>query len=180
MIDPKVKETLINSITEINAERKAWCDAHGVPMPEPIETLDLIMKKEFALQILKGEKNVEFRSVTQHYQSRLFDKKLGAFLDKHTDNEEIMGQCGMWGYCDELRPVKTIHFHNYNNDWYLDVEVLYNGYAIANKEGAESLHLYDCYDLDVLVEELDKKNEEERPVFFIFIISKVIATNLEV
>lgn len=180
MIDPKVKKALINSITEINAERKAWCDTHGVPMPEPIETLDLIMKKEFALQILKGEKNVEFRSVTQHYQNRLFDKKLGAFLDKHTDNEEIMEQCGMWGYCDELRPVKTIHFHNYNNDWYLDVEVLHNGYAIANKEDAESLHLYDCYDLDALVEELDKKNEEERPVFFIFIISKVVATNLEV
>ena len=107
-------------------------DTHGVPMPEPIESLDLILKKEFALQILKGEKNVEFRSMTQHYMNRLFDKKLGDFLDKHADNAEIVAEYGMWGNCDELRPVKSIHFHNYNNDWYLDVEVLHNGYAITN------------------------------------------------
>jgi len=180
MIDPQIKKTLLNSIAEINAERKAWCDTHGVPMPEPIESLDLILKKEFALQILKGEKNVEFRSMTQHYMNRLFDKKLGDFLDKHADNAEIVAEYGMWGNCDELCPVKTIHFHNYNNDWYLDVEVLYNGYAIANKEGAESLHLYDCYDLDDLVEELDQKDEVDRPVFFTFIISKVLAINLVV
>ena len=36
------------------------------PMPEPVECLNLIMKRENALAIINGEKKVEFRAYTQH------------------------------------------------------------------------------------------------------------------
>ena len=56
MIDSDLKDKYIQSIKEVEGFRKEWCDAHGAPMPRRIDCLDLIMKKEFALQILDGTK----------------------------------------------------------------------------------------------------------------------------
>ena len=54
MVDELVIADIEENKKEIYGRRKAWCDAHGAPMPEPIECLDLIMRKEFALRILQG------------------------------------------------------------------------------------------------------------------------------
>ncbi len=67
MVDELVIADIEENKKEIYGRRKAWCDAHGALMPEPIECLDLIMRKEFALRILQGKKNVELRDCTDHF-----------------------------------------------------------------------------------------------------------------
>lgn len=179
MIDEKIKKILLDSCEEIQKEKVVWCKQHNAPLPEPIEVLNLIMKKDNALRILKGDKNVEYRAYTSHYAERLFDKSVGDFAEKHINDEWATEQMGMYGFLDELRPVKKIHFHNYSNSWFLDVEVLNNGYVIANKDGVETMNAFGDHELDALVADLEKKKENNRPVYFNFILGSVIETNLK-
>ncbi len=181
MVDELVIADIEENKKEIYGRRKAWCDAHGAPMPEPIECLDLIMRKEFALRILQGKKNVELRDCTDHYISRLYDRKITDFYELHKDDDEIAGQYGWLGYLDALRPVKTIHFHDYANTWYLDVEVLSNGITRVVKDDVEMLRdVFDFHELDALLLDCERKGQNDRPVFFDFSIKRIIATNLEV
>lgn len=181
MIDELVINDIEENKREINERRKAWCDEHGAPMPEPIECLNLVMKKGFAIQIIKGEKNVELRSCSTHYIERLYDKRITDFYERHKDDEEIAGQYGWLGYLDGLRPVKTIHFHDYANTWYLDVEVLTNGITRVVRDDVEMLQeAFGFHELDALLLDCERKRQNDRPMFFDFSIKRVIATNLEV
>ena len=84
------------------------------------------------------------------------------------------------GIVDPLRVVKTIHFHDYNNSWYLDCDVLVNDTCIVMKEDIDFLHeKYDSHDLDEMYEALELKKEKERPLFFFFVIDKVTETTLK-
>lgn len=180
MIDEVIIKEMEKAKAEIYANRKAWCDAHGAPMPEPIECLNLIMKKEFALQILRGEKNVEIRACSTHYTERLYDKNITDFYERHKDNETIADEYGWLGMLDGLRPVKKIHFHNYSNSWYLDVEVLDNGITSLVREDVEELQ--DCFgfhELDAILADYERKKQSDRPMFYDFVIKKVLGTNLE-
>lgn len=47
------------------------------------------------------------------------------FLDKHKDDEEVQ-QALEKGFIEPLRIVRAIHFHNYANDWYMDIECTAN------------------------------------------------------
>ena len=180
MIDELIIKNVETAKSEIYAERKAWCDAHGAPMPEPIDCLNLIMKKEFALQILRGEKNVELRACSTHYSERLYDKKITDFYERHKDDEEVANEYGWLGYLDGLRPVKKIHFHNYSNTWFLDVEVLSNGVTRVVKDDVATLQdLFGFHELDSLLADCERKKQADRPMFFDFSIKRVIDTNLE-
>lgn len=159
---------------------KEWREKVGAPMTREIEVLNLIMKKENALAILRGDKNVEYRPLTQHYMDRLTDYKIGDFYERNKENKEIADEFCHWGMLDDLRPVKTIHFHNYTNSWYLDVEVLSNDYCIADDETLGTMNeVYDDHELDELIRKLDKEKVVERPMYYYFAIKKVIDTNLK-
>ncbi len=147
------------------------------PEAKPIECLNLIMKREFAEQILRGEKKVELRAFSEHYYNRLYDKDVLAWLDEHADDPQFKG----FEPCvSALRIVEKIHFHNYNNSWFLDVECPLNAYRFAVKRDAEYLNTeYGCDELLQLTKDFDKRKEQNRPMFFTFLLGKVLDTNLK-
>ena len=105
---------------EVNAVLDELIEVYGVEriIAEPIKVLNLIMKKEFAKQILEGTKEIEWRVFSPFYESRLIDDKVLEFKSLHLDNDDIT-------YCvSDIRHPKVIHFHNYNNSWMLDVECI--------------------------------------------------------
>ena len=94
---------------------------YDAPQPEPIQVLDLIMRREFAEAILKGEKKVEVRQCSDHYLNLLTDKKVDKWMDEHRD-EKGMDMEAFNAFMNAVRPVLKIHFHDYNKSWFLDVE----------------------------------------------------------
>lgn len=154
----------------INQEKKAFFEKYPeVKRSENIKCLDLLLKKEFAEAIIKGEKTVEFRNYSKHYQDRLYDKALLDYGDKNIPDED------MYDFVDFARPlrkVETIHFHT------LDVEVIDNWTVAVNKDEVENLQMdYDCHELDALLEDLEKQKAKGRPIFFYFALGKILSVS---
>ena len=159
---------------EFFAAYKQFHETHpDAPVAEGIECLNLIMKREYAEQILRGEKPLEFRNYSDFYQKRLIDKDAHEYLVAHKDDEEVMQ------FCDDIRQVKKIHFHNYNNSWFLDVECKYNDLFSVTKEEVEMLHdKFGVHDFDDDLEFYEKNHIRQRPYIFYFVIGEVLDTNL--
>jgi hypothetical protein len=140
--------------------------------PKPIECLDLIMKKQFAQQIINGEKKLEFRALSAHYANRLCDVGVNDFLNAHANDENAQE---IFALAQLIRPVKKIHFHNYSNSWHLDVECKSVDSVVCCRPDVEYLNeAFDCHELDKLCDELDARNEEKRPVYYFFECGDVI------
>lgn len=149
------------------------------PVAEPIECLDLIMRREFAEMILRGEKKVEFRDFSDHYANRLCDKEVRKYIDTKQDDDDFMVEVG--NFVSSMRPVKKIHFHNYNNTWFLDVSVTLNDVISCSDSDIEFLHEeFDCYELDEDNEYYGEQEDEEMPEWFYFVMGEVLDTNLTV
>jgi hypothetical protein len=143
--------------------------------PTPIDCLNLVMKKEFAEQIINGEKRVEFRPMTEHYVNRLTDDAVNDFINRHNDEEEFQKENVLGNFVQIVRPVKKIHFRNYNNSWYLDVECKSNDAICCVKSVIEWLNeTFDCHELDKLCADLDARNEENRPIFYAFELGEIL------
>lgn len=140
---------------------------------EPIESLNLIMRKEFAQQIIDGMKKVEFRAYSDNYVSRLYDKDVLKFMQMHKNEPDVLDMC------EPLRIVKNIHFHNYNNTWHLDVECTMNDVVGVTDEDVAFLQSeYGCHELDDVLAQQNAIKSERRPMYFYFVIGKVIDTDL--
>jgi hypothetical protein len=74
------------------------------------------MKKKFAKEILKGEKKIEWRPVSDHYVSRLIDSNVSEFINLHEAENDDVAFC-----ITDLRIPTVIHFYSYSNTWHLDV-----------------------------------------------------------
>ena len=160
------------------AERAKFFERHpDCPRPKPVECLNLIMRREFAEEILAGTKRVEIRSYSQHYVDRLYDKDVLAYEDKHWDDEVMRMQ--MIDFNDSVRAVKKIHFHNYNNSWFLDVECVDNNTVLLVDEQVKYLQdEYNCHEFDEELELLNRCHAEERPIYFFFAVGQILGTNL--
>lgn len=158
--------------------REAFFKAHpDCPKPKPIERLDLIMRKEFAKEILAGTKTVEIRNYTEHYCNRLYDKKVLQYEEEHWDDELMKLQ--MIDFNDSVRAVETIHFHDYGKTWYLDVECIDNNTVLIVDEQVEQLQEeYDCHEFDEMLADLNAQKATERPIFFYFAVGKILGTDL--
>ena len=165
-------------------EYEAQVKAFQVKYPDfkparDIEVLNLTMFRKNAKEILEGTKKVEYRAFSDHYVGRLFDRDVLKFLEKH-QNEEDVAKAQEDGIVDPLRVVRKIHFHNYNNTWFLDVNVEVNDSCILMKEDMDMLHeAYDSHDLDEMYKDMELKKEKERPMFFFFVMGNIIDTNLK-
>lgn len=142
-------------------------------MPEPIESLNLVMKKENALAILNGTKKVEYRAYSAHYCTRLIDAGVTKYMKLHAKDKDI-------DEVSPMRPVYALHFHDYNNSWFLDVECVENGWVGVNDEGVRDMQdTFGCHELDAENERLNAIGETKRPIYFYFAVGKVIGTNLQ-
>lgn len=162
-------------------QRKEFIETHtDCPTAEPIQRLDLIMKREWAEKILSGTKKVEFRDYTDYYCKRLFDSKVIAYIENNKSNEAIKAQIG--NFVNPLRRVNSIHFHNYNNTWFLDVEVTHNDFMRITKADVDFLRnkfgSYDCNE-ELKYYESKRVSEKQRPVYFYFVLGDIIDTNLK-
>ena len=160
----------VTTIEEFNQAKAEFLAKHPeLKLPKPIECLNLIMRKEFALEILNGTKTVEFRDLSEHYINRLIDKDTNNWMADHLDDDNAVN------LISDVRPVKRIHFHNYNNSWTLDVEVVNNDYcAVIDKDVKYLQQAFNCHELDELLNEYNQAEEEDRPIYFYFALGKVI------
>ena len=157
------------------AREKFFNETHPeAPLAKDIECLNLIMKREFAEQILAGTKKLEFRAYSDHYVKRLIDNDVADYIQRHINDDEVLM------FCSDIRQVKRIHFHNYSNSWHLDIECDYNDAFCINKRDIKYLNeTYDCHDYDRDLARFEAMGEVNRPWLFFFVCGKVISTNLK-
>ena len=171
-----MSELKFNTAEEFDAAREAYIKNHPEFIEaKDVECLNLPMKKEYALQILRGTKPLEFRAYSDFYISRLIDKRVSDFIDSHMDDDEVLM------FYNDIRQVKKIHFYNYAKTWYLDIECDFNDVFQLTRPDIEFLHSeYGVHDFDKDLEMFEQAGEEQRPFFFYFVCGKVLGTNLKV
>lgn len=149
---------------------EAFLDAHpDYPIPEEIECLNLLLKKEFALEIINGDKSVDFRTYSQHYCDRLYDKETENYIERHKGDAEVVK------WADSLREVLTIHFHDRGYTWSLKVNCNWQGLIWPSDEYIEMLHNdFGCYELDEMNRKLKREKATNYPLFFAFAIGDII------
>lgn len=161
-------------------EKREFLDKYPLcPVAEDIEVLNLLMLRKHANEILKGNKQVEFRCCDETRLNSLLDKNVLNFIKRHKDNEEVH-QAVEKGFIESLRMVNKIHFHNYSNSWYLDVECKANDTMTLIPSDVKFLQdNFNCHELDAILADLEARREKERPVYFWFALGDVIDTNLK-
>ena len=160
---------------EFAAARDEFFKTHPeAPIARDVECLNLIMKREYAEQILRGTKKLEFRAYSDHYVRRLIDPEVADYIGMHVNDEAVVM------FCNDIRQVKRIHFHNYSNSWFLDIECDYNDAFCINKRDIEFLQKeYGCHDFDKDLARFEALGTEQRPWLFYFVCGKVLGTNLK-
>ena len=134
--------------------------------PEPIPVLNLIMRREFAEEIVSGTKKLEFRDFSDFY--------CGKLLDKTNYDLQVTLPDDLKEACEIVRQVKSIHFHNYNNSWELDVECLSTFYFEISQTGLKYIQdFYNCHDYDEDAEYYSEVGGRP-PLLFAMAVGKIL------
>lgn len=159
-------------IKEYNAFYNKYPDC---PQAEVIESLNLIMKKEYAEAIKCGKKTVEFRDYSKFYADRIFNKAVSEYIAANQTNPDLRHALEK-GIVSSIKIVNNLHFHNYNNSWEMDVECISNGIISISPEDIHFIQeQFNCHDLDDMLS-VCKNYGDEPPLLFYFACGKVINT----
>lgn len=134
------------------------------------EAYALIMKKENALEILKGKKTVEFRDFTPKYEKMFTD------FEQIAKNQDLVA-AGRENEC--LPPFNTdieaIHFYPYNNSWHLDVLIDEIGVVDITEEGAKFLaDTFGCHEMDDQWQQFAHLPKDKIPFTFYLHIDEIV------
>lgn len=133
-----------------------------------VESYDLLMKKDNALDIISGKKTLEIRVFSNHYSMIFTDFEQ---LEKNNKLREV----GNDDDCVEpLKGIKYIHFHNYSNSWTLDVKIDEIGLSSMVEEDIEDLHDFDFHDYDNEWQQYKDKDIEDIPMFYWLHIKDIV------
>lgn len=140
---------------------------------EEEEALPLIMRKEFAQQIIDGTKKFEVRAASLFYDKKFLDMKDVKRYNQWRKKEYPWGNVP-WR---EDLPF-AIHFYNYANTFSLDVEVLEWRLVCPIPEEEEAIHEWGCHEFDELIEKFKNMSEEEAakatcPVFYVALLGEI-------
>lgn len=132
----------------------------------------LMLTKENAKAILNGSKKVELRSFSDYY--------VNLFINIDEFNKKIKNGDIFTVSETFKKDVKYIHFTNRQHSWFLDVEIESQNIGfLAEYDIIQLQEKYDFHELDPLIDDLNKKSEDELiDNFFYFVIKKVINSNL--
>ena len=135
----------------------------GFHQSEEIECLNLIMKKQYALDIISGKKKVEYRNYSKHYFDRLYDKEVLDIYDQYANDEEVIEIC------------KPLGVDSFIDTWSLTVEVVDN-HIIALTDPNINYMYEEFGDTEFAesVKELQKAGIDDRPVVFFFALGKIL------
>lgn len=137
---------------------------------EEIPAYALIMRKENALDILRGTKKIETRNASEHYDNIFLDKEIIA------KNEQAVKEGRDEDWQTPLRTdVGAIHFYSTGAPWTLDVRFDEILGVWVNDEGIKFLQdEYGFHDFD---DELGKWNDvpdEEKPYVYVFHLTEIL------
>ena len=119
------------------------------------EAVSLVLCKQYAQEIMKGEKTVEFRAVES-------DRNFSLFAETNED--------GKWNF----KRVRAIHFYVYNKSFELDVIIDANGVVSPCKKGVELMHQFGCNELDEEADKYEGVPLNKIPMYFWFHIAKIV------
>lgn len=134
------------------------------------EAYSLIMRKENALEILNGKKNVEIRSLSSKYEKMFTD------FEQLKENEALRKQ----GRDNECKPILrtdigAVHFYSTGAPWTLDVEIDEIGIGEVTPEGIAFLQdEFGFHGLDYALEDVKNNPKEEPDLFYYLHISGII------
>ena len=132
-----------------------------------VEAYALIMKKENALEILRGTKTIEIRSANTKYEKMFTDQ------EQLAKNREAAKEGSDEWQVPIRKDIGFVHFYNYANTWALDCEIDEIGTASLTKEDIENQE-FGFHDFDDQWQEFEGKPEEEIPFFFYLHIAAIV------
>jgi hypothetical protein len=146
---------------------------------KPVEAYHLIMKKENALDILKGKKKVEIRTFSDKYLSMFIDQEKYKEYQEKLKEPDFQGvdENGVLEFDKTIRTdIKHIYFTNYNKTWSLVVKI-HSFYTLSmiKDDIAFLAENFDFHDYDNEWQQFEGKELDEVPAFFAIYLDKVIS-----
>ena len=135
---------------------------------QEVEAYALLMKKEFAKEIVEGKKILEWRTFSEFY-SRMFTNE---------ENQKLFDMGKLPEGENTIREdIEYVHFYSTGAPWTLDCSIHGITLVVPIKEDADWLHdTFGCDDLYPIVEECDKEGvpEFERPAWYVIVLNEVV------
>lgn len=134
-----------------------------------VEAYSLVMKKEYADEIIKGTKTLEIRNYTPFYDNMFTDR------EQVKMNEQLIKE----GKEDEtvipLKGIEYIVFSNYDKTWRLIVRIDNIGVSAIDEEDLQFLaEDYNFHDFDADIQKYESLEYEDKPMFYYLHVAEII------
>lgn len=136
-----------------------------------VEAYHLIMRKENALEILKGTKKIEVREFKAKYEKLFVDKQ----KEKEVFEAKDKDPNAEFSFDDIMRDdVKYIFFTNYSKSWSLVVELDHiTAFELSEADITFLKEEFDFHDLDQAIEDFKDVPEGEKPLMFGLVLGEI-------